>query len=508
MDAETPPEDASRDELYAMARDVDLPGRSTMSKDELRDRLAEVGAGSDDGPRSEGQPPVASRTEPFRRLAMARACGEMVLIPRMLSGNDRRIHVRQTLREDHQTRIARNHDAAEEKFEKLAGSVFSFFRGTALLFYRDLAGEDAWMPTVLAAGDVHPENFGVMPNADNVPIFGINDYDEAYYAPFTWDLKRGAVGFMVAAGEKAGYGRSRQRKIAGCFVHGYVEAIAAYASRSDEEEADLRIDNSPPLVADLIADASSTARKHWLRTKYLDAAMGGFRASRKIVPIGSRRDEFQEVVDRFVQSNEVAVPPRAGGMRVKDVAERKGAGTASLGLTRYYLLIEGTEPGGAEDLILELKQARRSAMADLVPPSRFELDGQADRIAHAQRVQTVNGDVFYGSVEHEGTSFMVRERAPYRDDIDLGDLSKSDWAEYAAICGGVLAHAHALSDGKGRVDHDIEPAITAAIGIEELFVDDIVRFADEGAQRVRRDHGLFVEDQELGAFRHVDLVFT
>lgn len=48
-----------------------------------------------------------------------------------------------------------------------------------------MAGDDAWMPTVLTLGDVHPENFGVMPNADNVPIFSVNDFDEAYYAPFT-----------------------------------------------------------------------------------------------------------------------------------------------------------------------------------------------------------------------------------------------------------------------------------------------------------------------------------
>ena len=56
------------------------------------------------------------------------------------------------------------------------------------------------MPAVFALGDVHPANFGGMPSADNVPIFGVNDFDEAHYAPFTWDLKRGAVGFLLAAG--------------------------------------------------------------------------------------------------------------------------------------------------------------------------------------------------------------------------------------------------------------------------------------------------------------------
>ena len=96
-----------------------------------------------------GQSPAGSRFEAFEKLARARAAGEMVMLPRMLTGNDRRRHVRETIREDHQRRIASRDAEAEAKFDKLAGSLYSFFRGTSLLFYRDLAGEDAWMPTVL-----------------------------------------------------------------------------------------------------------------------------------------------------------------------------------------------------------------------------------------------------------------------------------------------------------------------------------------------------------------------
>ena len=449
---------------------------------------------------------IGSRTEPFRRLAQARADGEMILLPRSLTGHDRRIHVRQTLREDHRHRIASRDEEAAAKFDKLAGSCFSFFRGTSLLFYRDMAGEDAWMPTVLAAGDVHPENFGVMPNVDNVPIFGINDLDEAFYAPFTWDLKRGAVGFMIAAQEKAGYGKSRQRKIARRFVHGYVSAMGSYAD-AEEDVRQLRQDNAPPLVADLIADAASDGRATWLEENYLDEHRRGFRADDRLVPVSSRREEFQNVIDRYVDGNDIEVPERARGMRVKDVAERKGQGTASLGLTRYYVLIEGPTADGTDDIILEMKQARRSALADLAPRSAYAFDGQADRVAHAQRVHLAHGDVFYGHVEHDGVSFLVRERSSFRDDIDLEDLSKKQWKNYAELCGGVLAHAHARSDGAGRVDHDIEPEIVAAIGPPELFVDDIVRFAEEAADRVRRDHEVFVADHEQGAFRRVDVVY-
>jgi uncharacterized protein (DUF2252 family) len=542
---------ATRKELYALAKERGLEGRSSMSKEELVAALQggdrsdgdapSAGAdttdqapvpSSDDAPEAAderpapstddgapraadhvpvadispgGQQPAASRFDAFSMLADTRARGELVMLPRILEGNDRRLHVRQTLREDHQTRIANRHEDARAKFDELADSLYSFFRGTCLLFYRDLAGEDAWMPTVLTLGDVHPENFGVMPSADNVPIFGVNDFDEAYYAPFTWDLKRGAVGFMIAAEEEGGHGRKRQRKIARQFVRGYIDGISRYADDPVEHEHQVRLDNAPKLIRKLIRSAMKD-RAEWLAEDH-DEYGRGFRADDELVPITSRRDEFQSLIDRFVEDNDVDVPPRAGEMRVKDVAERKGAGTASLGLARYYILIEGPNADGSDDIVIELKQARRSALAGLVPPSEYAFDGHADRIAHAHGVQLVRGDVFYGHVEFEGMSFMSRERAPFRDDIDLDDLSKSQWMDYAAICGKALAHAHALSDDVGQLEHDIEPKIVAAIGGQKLFVDDIVRFAEEAADRVRSDHELFIADHSLGAFASVDVIY-
>jgi uncharacterized protein (DUF2252 family) len=465
--------------------------------------------------------PAASRRVAFADLAQRRTAGEMVLLPRMLTGHDRRIHVRQTIREDHETRIATRNEETQEKFEKLAGSVFSFFRGTALLFYRDMVGEDAWMPTVLAAGDVHPENFGVVPNRDDVPVFGINDYDEAAYAPFTWDLKRGATAMMLAAGAKGGKGKKKQRSIAAEFVRGYADAIGSYAAEETETGDELRGDNAPDVVTELIADATSGSRSAYLAQKYLDETRQRFAPSRKIVPISARREEFQDLIDRYVRESNIHVPARAPGMKVKDVAERKRQGTASLGLTRYYVLVEGPDADGSDDVLLEIKRARRSALTGLVPASDVHTadtdaggdDGEEGaghhgaRVAHAHQVAMVNPGVFYGSLTHEGSAFLVRERSWYRDDVDLDDLSTADWHQYARVCGRVLARAHALSDEHGKVNHDVEPAITSAIGAVELFVQDVVGFAADAAQRARRDHKTFRADHALGAFDTLDRVY-
>lgn len=488
----------TRQALYQRAQDLDIPGRSSMSKDELA-------AAIDRHERAPEQPRVATRMEAFRRLAASVAAGEFVLQPRVLTGHDRRRHVRQTLREDHATRIAEQSDDAQVKFDELSDSLYSFFRGTALLFYRDMAGDDAWMPTVLTLGDVHPENFGVMPNVNNVPIFSVNDFDEAYYAPFTWDLKRGAVGFIIAAEVEGELKRKQQIKIARRFVRGYVEDMQRLAREGTEQDEEMRFDNAPELVADLIDDAFES-RAEWLADDYLNEQKTGFQSNEDLVPISSRRDEFQEITDRLVAENHIEVPARAGRMRVKDVALRRGQGTASLGLNRYYVLVEGAAADGTDDLIIEYKQARRSALAGLAPSSAYEMDSRGERISHAQTVQLVRGDVFYGHIEFEGQSYMSRERAPFRDDIDLDDLSKSDWKDYADICGRMLARVHALSDEAGNIDHDIEPAIVSAMGPPKLFVQDMLEFAIEAADRLRRDHDMFRADHALGAFEHLDIV--
>ncbi|TIC80226.1 DUF2252 domain-containing protein [Nocardioides sp. GY 10127] len=489
-----------------------------MSSSELAEAVEEHPA-TDRDPADEAEevaparkPTTASRVAAFRDLAKARARGEMVFLPRHLVGHERRIHVRQTIREDHETRIAHPNSDAEAKFAKLHDSVFSFFRGTCLLFYRDLAGEDALMPTVLTLGDVHPENFGVMPSADDVPIFGVNDFDEAFYAPFTWDLKRGAVGFMLAAETEGGLERPKQCRIAEEFVRGYVDAMRRYATDATEQQGQMRQDNAPSLIRHLIEDALEEGRDAWLARKYHDEQRRGFRSDEEHVPVSSRTAEFQEVLEAFVADNGIELPDRAisgetGGLRVKDVCQRLGQGTASLGLPRYYLLVEGPAADGSDDLVIELKQARRSALAGLAPPSEYVMDGNAERITHAQGVHLVRGDRFYGAVELDGLSFMVRERAPYRDSVDLDDLSKKQWRAYARICGGSLAQSHALSDEAGLLDHDVEPEILAAIGPEELFVSDVVAWAGDALERVKADHAHFRADHELGAFTAVDRVF-
>lgn len=95
---------------------------------------------------------------------------------------------------------------------------------------------------------------------------------------------------------------------------------------------------------------------------------------------------------------------------------------------------------------------------------------------------------------------MTRERAPYRQAIDLDELSAADWKHYAHACGRALALAHARSDEAGKIDYDVEPHILDALQPFPLFMDDITEFACDAAKRVRADHRHYRRDHALGAF--------
>jgi uncharacterized protein (DUF2252 family) len=446
------------------------------------------------------------KVDNFRKLAKRLGEGHVLHPPVLLKGQARRDHVRSTLREDHAARIIQRSTGAWDKFDELAEDFYKFFRGTALLFYRDMVGQDAGMPTVMALGDVHPRNFGVMPDRHGAPIFGVNDFDEAAYAPFTWDIKRGSVGFWIAAKQSGGLKRKKRRKLVRRFVEGYLDAMERYAERTTERNDDYRIDNSPKVIRRLFEEAWEK-RQEWLWEDYLKPSGRGFRPDSELQPLTGEIEKFQKAVNDLAKSHGIEASERAGTLIVKDVCARHGQGTASLGLPRYYVLLEGPSNDATDDLIIEFKRARRSALEGLTPPSEFEAGRKGERIAHGQAVQLAHGDIFYGSVEIEDESFMTRERAPFRDDIDLGHLSGKTWRKYARVCGAALAQAHALSDELGQIDYDVEPSIVAAASPRELFVSDIMGFAEEAADRLASDHAFFRRDHALGAFRSIDVVY-
>ncbi|MEP6549976.1 MAG: DUF2252 family protein, partial [Gemmatimonadales bacterium] len=71
------------------------------------------------------------------------------------------------------------------KYREMCKSPFSFFRGSAHLFWEDLATRKGVLPNsplVWACGDLHLENFGSFQSNNGLAYFDLNDFDEAALA--------------------------------------------------------------------------------------------------------------------------------------------------------------------------------------------------------------------------------------------------------------------------------------------------------------------------------------
>ena len=114
------------------------------------------------------------------------------------------------------------------KHQHMAEAAFPFFRAT---FYRWLqlwpehCADLMKAPAVLGVGDLHIENFGTWRDEEGRLIWGVNDLDEAWPAPYALDMVRLTTSVYVAIEEEH---LSISRRVAAEAIEvGYRDALAA-----------------------------------------------------------------------------------------------------------------------------------------------------------------------------------------------------------------------------------------------------------------------------------------
>jgi len=112
------------------------------------------------------------------------------------------------------------------KHQRMAESPFSFLRST---FYRwvqlwpEICSELTNAPKVLAVGDLHVENFGTWRDVEGRLVWGVNDFDEATFLPYTLDLVRLVTSIMLAS--EAGHLAVKLKDACTAILDGYRESL-------------------------------------------------------------------------------------------------------------------------------------------------------------------------------------------------------------------------------------------------------------------------------------------
>ena len=402
--------------------------------------------------------------------------------------------------------------AFRAKFRKMAADPFAFYRGSACLFYADVAQrEDPWADERTARiwiqGDLHAENFGTYMDGDGVLIFDVNDFDEAYVGHFTWDVTRFAASLALLCWRKA-ISDETITDLVGRYTRAYLDQVRTFTEVADDRTFALRLDTTDGPVQQALQRAKLSTR-----VALLDAITETEGYDRILRPGPSVRvlddDERARVLAAFDRYLGTLPGTRRGvTYSVKDVAGKTGFGIGSAGLPAYTVLIEGYNQALDNDVVLSMKQGNVAAPSRVVtdPHVAAAFDHHGHRTVLSQRALQAHADRFLGWTSLRGRGFVVSEYSPYEQDVDWSDLTEpDDIAVLVGQLGRATAKIHCVADDESDQDlvtASVERVVADAIGSDvDGLIEDLRAFAHDYADRTRDDHRLFVDAFRSGAFR-------
>lgn len=415
--------------------------------------------------------------------------------------------------------LAADPAAFRVKFRKMAASAFAFYRGTACLFYHDLTADmgfgakrggpylDDRTARVWIHGDLHAENFGTYMDAQGRLIFNVNDFDEAYVGPFTWDLERFAASVALIGYAKA-LSDEQITHLVRIYAAAYRERIRALSTGAKSDEVPpFTLDTAQGPLLDALRDARSLTR-----FALLDSMTEIRDFERRFAPGGgsveldaATRYKVLAAFDGYLETLPESSLARPDSYRVKDVVGRRGVGIGSAGLPSYNILLEGNSDALENDVVIYMKRAQTPAVSRHItdPAIRGYWLHEGHRTVISQRALQAHADPWLGwtEIEEEGSRHgqLVAEISPYAVDLDWSDID--DPEEIAAVVadlGRATATMHAAADVESGhselVPFSTERAIDAAIAAdEEGFAELLVDFAHRYGARARADHQIFVD---------------
>jgi uncharacterized protein (DUF2252 family) len=335
----------------------------------------------------------------------------------------------------------RNADLLKIKYQHMRADSFGFYRGTCHIFYEDWPKSTPLnrTPAAWICGDLHLENFGAYKGDNRLVYFDLNDFDEAVLAPCAWELARFLTSIHVA-GETLKFKEARAQDLCKVALAAYVKALAWGKARTVE------VGTAEGMVKELLEELETRKRKDFL-DKHTRRKKGSRRLLLDHIKLFAATVEEQSWVERLMKkwAGEQHDP---SSFKVIDVAHRI-AGTGSLGLDRYAILVEGK---GSPDhnYLLDLKEAAPSSLQPRLrlrqPPWRHE----ADRVVAIQQRVEGTSQALLSSVEMKGRSYVLHELQPHQDRIDLhqwnGKLKRLE--KVVATMGELAAWGQLRSSGR------------------------------------------------------------
>ena len=392
---------------------------------------------------------LLERGEKARKRSPRRALAELASGPRDPLG---------ILAAQNRTRIP---ELVPLRAERMSSSPFAFYRGTAALMAADLADAPHSGILVSSCGDAHVSNFGFYASAQRRLMFDLNDFDEAAWAPWEWDVKR-LVASIVVGGQASGRSDEVIDSAVLAAVAAYARGIARatelsptarYFTHFDVASARTMLDKaSQKAIRSAVKQAERRTGERAVRRLTEQDADGRRRFLHDeptTAPVGPAALELvHDLVTQYRRTTSPDVALLFEHFRVSDVA-RRVVGVGSVG-TRCYLVLFQDGEGSA--VLMQPKQASQSVLVEygrIPQPSTLqdEIDaaGEGARVVAMQRILQALSDPFLGHMRNANADFYVRQFHDMKGSIDVEDLDDGPFVTYGQACAATIARAHSQS---------------------------------------------------------------
>ncbi len=381
------------------------------------------------------------------------------------------------------------------KYHNMRQNSFVFLRGTCHLFYARLPTTSIFKtaPLTWNCGDLHLENFGSYKGDNRLTYFDMNDFDEAALAPLSWELVRLITSIQVGAATLS-LNAEEADALSQTVIEAYAHALTCGKATWVEREI------SSGIIRQLLDDLRERQRALHLDRRTILTGRGHKKyrllhidGKKALAVSGTQKARVTRLIHAYAKTQ-----PNPQFYEVLDVA-RRIAGTGSLGVDRYTILVNGKGSPDA-NYLLDLKHALPSALARNCPVKQPQFDSEAHRVVAIERRMQAVSMAFLTAVKMGDKGYVLRALQPSEDRIILNRHEHSMPALHKSMTtlGQIVASAHLRSagrDGSAIADELI------AFGHKVKWKNKLLVAAKKCAQQVEQDWQIYCQGYDDGVFK-------